>query len=80
MVIYVKKLAIKWILWYQKNISPNSNHKCRHNPTCSNYALESFKRFNVFKAFFLTAKRILTCNTLFKPKYDPVPEKKDKKK
>lgn len=30
------------------------------------------------KASFLTTKRILTCNPLFKPKYDPVPEKKIK--
>lgn len=76
----MKKLAIKLILWYQKNISPNSNHKCRHSPTCSNYALESYRRFNFFKASFLTSKRILTCNPLFKPKYDPVPEKKIKEK
>ena len=76
----MKKLAIKLILWYQKNISPNSNHKCRHSPTCSNYALESYRRFNFIKASLLTSKRILTCNPLFKPKYDPVPEKKERKK
>ncbi|MDA0871597.1 MAG: membrane protein insertion efficiency factor YidD [Firmicutes bacterium] len=72
----MKKLAIKSIRWYQKNISPHSNHKCRHTPTCSHYALLSYERFNFFKASYLTTKRILTCNPLFKPKYDPVPEKK----
>ena len=76
----MKKLAIKMIKWYQINISPNSHHKCRHTPTCSHYALQCYERFNVFKATFLTIKRILTCNPLFKPKYDPVPEKKVKKK
>ena len=76
----MKKLAIKSILWYQKNISPNSNHKCRHSPTCSQYGLECYQRFNFIKASFLTTKRILTCNPLFKPKYDPVPEKKVKEK
>jgi len=76
----MRKIAIKLIEWYQRDISPNSNHKCRHNPTCSQYAKECYIRFNFFKASFLTTKRILTCNPLFKPKYDPVPEKKVRKK
>lgn len=76
---FMNKTAIKLIEWYQKDISPNSNHKCRHTPTCSAYAKTAYERFNFFKASFLTTKRILTCNPLFKPKYDPVPEKKTKK-
>jgi putative membrane protein insertion efficiency factor len=76
----MNKVAIHFIEWYQKEISPHSNHKCRHTPTCSAYAKECYTRFNFFKASFLTTKRILTCNPLFKPKYDPVPEKKEKKK
>jgi uncharacterized protein len=74
----MKKIAISLIEWYQRDISPNSNHKCRHTPTCSAYAKECYVRFNFVKASFLTSKRILTCNPLFKPKYDPVPEKKIK--
>lgn len=72
----MNKIPIKMIRWYQKNISPHSGHHCRHKPTCSNYAITAYERFNFFKASFLTGKRILTCNPLFKPKYDPVPEKK----
>jgi uncharacterized protein len=75
----MKKLAIRLIEWYQREISPNSNHKCRYTPTCSAYAKECYVRFNFFKASFLTIRRILKCNPLFKPKYDPVPEKKIKK-
>lgn len=75
----MRKLALKLINWYQTKISPNTKPKCRHYPTCSNYAKEAYTRFNFFKASFLTTKRILTCNPLFKPKYDPVPEKKEKK-
>ena len=76
----MNKNAIKLINWYQKEISPHSNHKCRHTPTCSQYAKIAYTRFNFVKASFLTTKRVLTCNPLFKPKYDPVPEKKIKKK
>lgn len=75
----MNKLPIKMIEWYQKNLSGHKQHRCRHTPTCSVYAKECYVRFNFFKASFLTTKRILTCNPLFKPKYDPVPEKKLKK-
>lgn len=67
------------IEWYQKRISPNTPHRCRYTPTCSQYAKEAYMRFRFFKASFLSAKRILKCNPLFKPKYDPVPQKKVKK-
>lgn len=80
LVMALNKFAIKLIEKYQKDISPTKNVKCRHKPTCSAYAKTAYERFNFFKASFLATKRILTCNPLFKPKYDPVPEKKVKKK
>ncbi|HHU21355.1 MAG TPA: membrane protein insertion efficiency factor YidD [Acholeplasma sp.] len=67
----MNKLMIKLIKFYQK-YKPDRKH-CRHYPTCSNYALEAYEKFNFFYATFLTIKRILKCNPLFKPKYDPVP-------
>lgn len=68
----MKKLAIKLIKFYQRNKSPE--HKwCRYSPTCSNYALEAYQKYNFFYASFLTIKRILKCNPLFKGGYDPVP-------
>lgn len=76
----MRKLALKLINWYQTKVSPNQRPWCRHKPTCSNYAKEAYTKFNFIKASFLTTKRVLTCNPLFKPKYDPVPEKKVKKK
>ncbi|WP_035368341.1 membrane protein insertion efficiency factor YidD [Acholeplasma hippikon] len=76
----MKKLAIKSIKWYQRTLSPIKKHKCRHTPTCSAYALEAYQTHNFFYASLLTSKRLLTCNPLFKPKYDPVPPKKEKHK
>lgn len=76
----MNKLMLKIIKWYQNNISVNTEPSCRHTPTCSNYAKECYTRFNFFKATFLSSKRLLTCNPLFKPRYDPVPEKRSKKK
>ncbi len=75
----MKKLVLKLIDYYQKNISPNTPPKCRFIPTCSEYAKECFIRFNFFKASFLTIKRLLKCNPFHKIAYDPVPEPKCKK-
>ena len=74
----MNKLCIKLIEFYQKKMSPGMNKKCKYYPTCSNYGLESYKRFNFFKASFLTLFRILRCNPWSKGGYDPVPEKKAK--
>lgn len=69
----MNKLIISLIKFYQKNISKNSKPHCRYTPTCSQYGLECFEKFNFFKAFFLTSFRILRCNPLSKGGYDPVP-------
>lgn len=76
----MKKLAIRLIEWYQREISPNTPPKCRFTPTCSQYAKECYQRFNFFKASILTLWRLLRCNPFHKLAYDPVPEKKNKKK
>lgn len=70
---------IKLIHWYQTTISPNTEPKCRYYPTCSQYAKECYQKFNFAKASFLTTKRLLKCNRLFKGGYDPVPLTKEEK-
>lgn len=69
----MNKLIIKLIKVYQK--TPTHLHNaCRFEPTCSNYALESFENFNFFKASFLTIKRLIRCRPFGKFGYDPVPK------
>ena len=58
---------------YRIFISPLLGGNCRHTPTCSEYGIIALKKHGVFKGSFLTAKRILKCNSLFKGGYDPVP-------
>ena len=58
---------------YRIFISPLLGGNCRHTPTCSEYGIIALKKYGVFKGSFLTAKRILKCNSLFKGGYDPVP-------
>ncbi|MFT4153405.1 membrane protein insertion efficiency factor YidD [Parafilimonas sp.] len=58
---------------YQKIISPVLGPQCRFTPTCSNYALEAFKKYGVFKGGWLAIKRISKCHPWGKSGYDPVP-------
>lgn len=72
-------LPRKMINWYQTKISANTEPRCRYYPTCSNYAKECYEKFSFAKASFLTAKRLLRCNRLFRGGYDPVPLTKEEK-
>ena len=69
----MNKLIIKIIKMYQKHISPNTPPKCKYSPTCSEYSLQCYKKFNFFKAFVLSLYRICRCNVFSKGGYDPVP-------
>lgn len=80
----ISTMKNKWVLkllnHYQSDISSSTSPKCRYYPSCSNYAKGCYEKFNFFKATFLTLKRILRCNPLFKGGYDPVPLTKEEKK
>ncbi len=54
----------KFLLFYQKFISPLKPPCCRFYPTCSNYALWQSGRNGFWRTFFSTAFRILRCNPL----------------
>lgn len=58
---------------YQWFISPLLGSKCRYTPTCSQYGLQAFKKYGVFKGGYLTIKRILSCHPWGGHGYDPVP-------
>lgn len=61
------------IRFYQKFISPYKTPCCRFTPTCSQYALEAFRKHGPFKGFWLSLRRILRCNPWGGSGYDPVP-------
>ncbi len=61
------------IKFYQSYISPLIGPNCRYNPTCSEYSINSFKKYGLIKGLYLSIKRILKCNPLFKGGFDPVP-------
>ena len=68
------KVFIFIINLYQALLSPLLGPaKCRYTPTCSEYAAEAFKKYNVGKAFWLSLKRLLSCAPWGGHGYDPVP-------
>jgi len=64
---------IALIRLYQWIISPILGPKCRFTPTCSQYALEAFKKHGVFKGLWLTVRRLSRCHPWGGHGYDPVP-------
>ena len=77
----MKRLLIKLIKGYQQFLSPLKRAPtCKYFPTCSNYAIEAIERFGFFKGGGLALYRILRCNPFSRGGYDPVPEKKGKKR
>ncbi|HMR82145.1 MAG TPA: membrane protein insertion efficiency factor YidD [Niabella sp.] len=75
------QLVLKILSWpfiglikiYQWVISPWLGPKCRFTPTCSQYALEAFKKYGIFKGFWLSVKRISRCHPWGGSGHDPVP-------
>lgn len=74
----IKKILIKFIIFYQKYISPVKGFRCPYTPSCSNYGLEAIKTHGVCKGSLLATWRVLRCNPFSKGGYDPVPEKRGK--
>lgn len=62
------------IRFYQVCISPlKAAPTCRFTPTCSQYALEAFRKYGPVKGLILSVKRILRCHPWGGSGYDPVP-------
>ena len=69
----MKRMMLKSLRFYKRNISPLLPPACKYIPTCSEYAMEAVERFGPVKGGYLAAKRLLRCNPFAKGGYDPVP-------
>jgi putative membrane protein insertion efficiency factor len=70
----VKRALLALIAAYQRWVSPGLPRRCRYEPTCSSYAVESIRRFGAARGSLLAAWRILRCNPFSHGGFDPVPE------
>jgi uncharacterized protein len=66
----MKKVAIKAITFYQSflniflKMSLGTNHFCRYNPTCSDYAKHAIAQYGLVKGGLLSTARILSCQPI----------------
>lgn len=70
----ISYVFIGLIRFYQLVISPWTPSTCRYTPTCSTYSIQAFKKHGPVKGFYLSLKRILSCNPWGGHGEDPVPE------
>jgi len=68
----LRRIAIFLVRCYQRALSPLIPPCCRFEPTCSNYAIEAFRKKGLVRGLLLTVWRILRCNPWSKGGYDPV--------
>ena len=63
----MKQLFIQLIKKYQRSWSPylaERGVRCLYEPSCSQYALESFNSHSTFVALGMTVARLLSCNPI----------------
>ncbi len=69
----LKQLAVWTIRGYQRMISRYTPPMCRFEPTCSQYAVVSVRRFGILRGGWMAALRLGRCHPFHPGGYDPVP-------
>jgi putative membrane protein insertion efficiency factor len=59
---------------YRWTLKPFLGWRCRHLPTCSEYALEAIDRNGAWRGLWLTASRLGRCHRWGTAGFDPVPD------
>jgi putative membrane protein insertion efficiency factor len=59
---------------YRWTLKPFLGWRCRHLPTCSEYALEAIGRNGAWRGLWLTVARLGRCHRWGTAGYDPVPD------
>jgi hypothetical protein len=68
-------LGALWV--YKRTLSPIFaffGARCRHAPSCSDYAADAFKKHGPGKGLILAVSRLLRCHPFGSSGIDPVPE------
>lgn len=71
----MKRVLLAPIAAYQRWISPAMPRRCRYEPTCSEYAADSIRRFGPLRGLLLACWRLLRCNPFSHGGFDPVPDR-----
>ncbi len=74
MANYLKIAAKAPVYIYRYTISPILGPRCRHLPTCSQYALDAIDLNGAWIGSWLAVWRILRCNPWGTHGFDPAPD------
>jgi len=75
---FFQQILILFIRAYQLAISPLFPPACRHEPSCSRYAIEAIRIHGAGRGLWLAAKRLCRCHPWGAHGRDPVPGAEDK--
>ena len=56
---------------YQGTVSPMLGRRCRFEPTCSDYFIESVRKYGAMRGAYRGARRICRCHPWNPGGYDP---------
>ena len=62
-------ISLAWL--YQRLLSPLLGPRCRFNPTCSTYFIESVRKYGVIRGGWRGIRRICRCHPWNPGGYDP---------
>lgn len=64
--------AVRFIETYRLRVSPGLEVRCRFEPTCSAYALESYRKYGFLRATARSLRRLSRCRDGYRgPRLDP---------
>ncbi|MBC19881.1 MAG: membrane protein insertion efficiency factor YidD [Planctomycetaceae bacterium] len=69
--LFSRWLAVGLIRCYQLGISPLLGPRCRFQPTCSQYCLESIRKYGVLRGVWKGVLRIGKCHPFHPGGIDP---------
>lgn len=72
-------LGVLWL--YKRTLSPVFyflGARCRHEPSCSDYAAGAIRRHGAWRGGWLTLSRLTRCHPFGSHGFDPVPERLEK--
>ena len=66
----LRSAAVAPIQVYQRLVSPLLGPRCRYYPSCSEYSVQSIRRFGILRGAALAVWRLLRCNPLSRGGFD----------
>ena len=71
-----RAVATAPIVIYQRVFSPVLPRRCKYEPTCSRYAVDSIGKYGILRGSVLALWRLLRCNPWSYGGYDPVEDQR----